>query len=1041
MTRLTAQTYTVAWLCALPLSELVVATAMLDEEHDAFSLLVHDENSYTYGSINGHNVVIACMPPGQPGKVSALKLVQPLNQSFPNLKIHLFVGIGSGVPRVPSPDNPEKDIHLGDVVIGWAEKPGVPGVVQWDLVRYLEDRNIEPLSTLDKPDRRILSALGLLLRNRILRRTRFPEHLKRLQKLASFSYPGLEHDKLFKSTYRHVGEPNCSSCESSQLTERLPRVNQDLIFHQGTIVSGDAIMNDPQRRDEISQRHHGALCFDMEAAGVMDHKRCLVIRGIADYADSHINFMWQNYAAGTAAAFAREFLFTIQPLEVNGIDSAAEIPLASFNTWHSNIAATSAPKVYFMVPFQRNRDLIGREEYIQKLETKLCVPNKHCRVALVGLGGIGKTRIALEYASKQENSDSVSVFWIHASTAERMEKAYREIAKEARLVGAEDPNVDQLRLVKKWLEREDSGKWVMIIDSADDEKLFFGEDEGRPDGLSSSYQPLGHYFPRRPNGSILLTTRNRKLGVKFAGARLTTVSGVIAIPEMSISESKSLLLKKLEENDYDDSDLTELVEILENLPLALVQAAAFIGENSQSIGEYLRTYRGSDSSKIKLLSQNFEDNDRDLESKNPVAVTWAISFEQIKRNNCRAAELLSLMSVFDREAIPKSLLMSDIEEVELEKALGTLKAFCLITPEKSRQAFSLHRLIYLATRNWLNVTGELNSWTRKALVLLSQLFPDGTYENREIWTAYLPHALTVLNSDQLPASENIAQAALEFDVSWAFRQKGDYNQAERMAQRSLDLREKVLGKKNLQTLSSLSSLAIMLSYQGKDEEAGKLHRRALSDYEKMLGKKHAETLKSKILGEEHPNTLGSIDNLALVLGYQGKYEAAERLHGRALGAREKILGEEHPDTLSSVDHLALVLGYQGKCEAAEELHRRALSAKEKILGKEHPDTLGSVNNLALVLGHQRKYEAAEELHRKTLSAQEKILGKEHPDTLGSVSNLAYLFHQRCQYQNALPLYQKACAAYEKTLGSDHRLTRQCAKNYSLLLDKMRMDSD
>ena len=366
MKRLTAQAYTVAWLCALPFSELVVATSMLDEEHQSLSPPTHDENSYTYGSINGHHVVIACLPPGQPGKVSASKLVQPLSQSFPNLKIHLFVGIGSGVPRIPPPEDPEKDIHLGDVVIGWAEQAGVPGVVQWDLVRYWKDGNTEPLGILDRPDRRLLNALGILLRNRILGRTRFPEHLRRLQDLSGFSHPGLEHDKLFRPTYHHVEGSDCSSHDHNQLAERPPRVNQDLIFHQGTIVSGDTVMKDPQMRDKISQKYHNALCFEMEAAGVMDDKSCLIIRGIADYADSHENGIWQNYAAGTAAAFAREFLFTIPPL-----------------------GDPSTAKVHFMVPIQGNRDLIGREQHIQSLETRLCVPYKHCRVALVGLGGIG----------------------------------------------------------------------------------------------------------------------------------------------------------------------------------------------------------------------------------------------------------------------------------------------------------------------------------------------------------------------------------------------------------------------------------------------------------------------------------------------------------------------------------------------------------------------------------------------------------------------------------------------------------------------------
>ena len=138
-----------------------------------------------------------------------------------------------------------------------------------------------------------------------------------------------------------------------------------------------------------------------------------------------------------------------------------------------------------------------------------------------------------------------------------MEKAYQEIAKRARLFAAEDPKVDQLQLVKRWLESKDSGDWVMIIDNADDENLLFGKDEGQADGPSSISSKLARYLPQHPNGSILLTTCNKKLGVKF-----TAAGGVITIPKMNVSESKRLLVEKLEEDYYDDNALTELVEVL-----------------------------------------------------------------------------------------------------------------------------------------------------------------------------------------------------------------------------------------------------------------------------------------------------------------------------------------------------------------------------------------------------------------------------------------------------------------------------------------------
>ena len=273
-----------------------------------------------YGSINHHNVVIACLPPGQPGKVSASRLVHPLSQSFPNIKIHLFVGIGGGVPRRPPPENAEEDIHLGDVVVGWAEQTGVPAVVQYDLIRREEDEKVHLLGTLDKPHRRLLNALGILLANHISQETKFEQHLERIRGLKGFSYPGLERDKLYKPTYRHDDGPDCSLCDPSHLVERKPRENKDLIFHQGTILSGDMVMKNAQLRDEISQAFYNAHCFEMEAAGVMDDTHCLIIRGIADYSDSHKNQSWQGYAAATAAAFAREFLYTIQPHDIKALE-------------------------------------------------------------------------------------------------------------------------------------------------------------------------------------------------------------------------------------------------------------------------------------------------------------------------------------------------------------------------------------------------------------------------------------------------------------------------------------------------------------------------------------------------------------------------------------------------------------------------------------------------------------------------------------------------------------------------------------------------
>ena len=326
--RLKRHDYTVAWLCALALSEQVAAINMLDEQHESLLQPADDKNTYIYGSIKDHNIIIACLPLGQPGTISASILVATLPKSFPNLRIHLLVGIGGGIPHDPPSMDPEKDIHLGDVVVGVAEQSGVHGVVQYDFERDHGAGNRELLGSLDKPDRRLLTALGLLFSLYLSGRSNFHLHLERLKGLKmDFRRPTFHEDRLYRSSCGHVDAgPNstgCGSCPADGLIPRNERLPPDPVIHQGQILSGNAVVRNTPRRDELRQRFPNARCFEMEAAGVMDQTHCLVIRGIADYADSHKNQHWQPYAAGTAAAFAREFLLIIQPQEVTDIDPVA----------------------------------------------------------------------------------------------------------------------------------------------------------------------------------------------------------------------------------------------------------------------------------------------------------------------------------------------------------------------------------------------------------------------------------------------------------------------------------------------------------------------------------------------------------------------------------------------------------------------------------------------------------------------------------------------------------------------------------------------
>lgn len=315
--------YTVGWLCALPPSELTAARRMLDRSHkDPGNRNLEDKNFYYFGEIGGHNVVLACLAPEKTGNLAAQKLVQPLKRSFPNMILHLFVGIGGGIPRNPSTRNPNEDIHLGDVVVGWPDRAGIPAIVQYDHCRYNLGGDIDLLSIIDKPNPQLLNALTPIISDREMGQMSYHHHLDKLRDLPGFQHPGLGNDTLFEADYGHVKADNpvetdypyCHRCDLLHAVKRPPRETMEPQFHQGTILSGSTVMKDGRMRDDLGKRHHNAICFEMEAAGVADDTHCLVIRGIADYADSHKYRSWQNYAAATAAAFARELLLNVRPV-------------------------------------------------------------------------------------------------------------------------------------------------------------------------------------------------------------------------------------------------------------------------------------------------------------------------------------------------------------------------------------------------------------------------------------------------------------------------------------------------------------------------------------------------------------------------------------------------------------------------------------------------------------------------------------------------------------------------------------------------------
>jgi nucleoside phosphorylase len=304
--------YTVGWVCALS-EELAAASAMLDELHEDLPRRQPDNNAYVLGNIGVHNVVIACLPQGESGTNSAATVATQMLSTFRSIKFGVIVGIGGGVP------SDINDIRLGDVVVSTPTN-AFGGVVQYDRGKIREDGLFERTGSLNSPPSAVRTALSKMKAIHVMNGSKIPEYLSEVERkhpnmsLLYTRHDGLD-DILFKAEYNHVNNnDNCSSCDAAQ---RVIRPHRDRpTIHYGLIASGNQVMRDAVARDKNSKGFGGVLCFEMEAAGLMNTFPCIVIRGISDYADSHKNKQWQKYAATVAAASAKELLGYISKQEV-----------------------------------------------------------------------------------------------------------------------------------------------------------------------------------------------------------------------------------------------------------------------------------------------------------------------------------------------------------------------------------------------------------------------------------------------------------------------------------------------------------------------------------------------------------------------------------------------------------------------------------------------------------------------------------------------------------------------------------------------------
>ena len=701
------------------------------------------------------------------------------------------------------------------------------------------------------------------------------------------------------------------------------------------------------------------------------------------------------------------------------------------------LLVASAPRAalppVWNVPYPRNPFFLGRESELAQVREQLKGGRTSAHalpVAISGLGGIGKTQLALEYVYRYHQGYQV-VLWARAESAEALVSSYRASASLLQLPEREAKEQEIIvQAVKAWLQTHRD--WLLILDNADELTL------------------LPDFLPPSTEGHLLLTTRATATGRLAQRLEIGTL----------LPEQGALFVLRRAAIIAPDATLQDASH--EERELALDQAGAYLEETGTNLATYWQLYQQR---RADLLRER-----RGLVADHPlpVATTWSVSCQRVEERNPAAADLLRLLAFLAPDAIAEEIITQGATHLGprlapvaadaylLGRAMEVLRAYSLVRQDPHAHTLSMHRLVQAVLRDSLTAE-ERKQWAVRAVLAVNAALPKVEFASWTAWERSLQQVLACAQWIEQEQIDSLEAARLLHQTGMYLTERGQYPAAEPLLQSALTLYQQEVGAEHLQTVTCLSNLARLSVLQGNYEQAEPLYKSALAVRERQLGVEHPETASSlnsladvyvhqskyqqaeplylralafreRHFGAEHPETASSLNNLGWLYREQGKYEQAERLLKRALSIRERHLGAEHPATLASCNNLARLYLRWGKYEEAERLLNEALVIRERRLGPEHPSTASNLNSLAELYQLQGRHEEAERLLKRALAIRERHLGAEHPDTASSLNNLAWLYRDQGRYEEAEPLLMRALAIRERRLGPEHPSTAQSLNN-------------
>jgi tetratricopeptide (TPR) repeat protein len=596
------------------------------------------------------------------------------------------------------------------------------------------------------------------------------------------------------------------------------------------------------------------------------------------------------------------------------------------------------------VPFQPNPFFTGRDLVLVELQTRLHRPGVAVRrVVLTGLGGVGKTSVAVEYVYRHH----VDYDLVWCVNGEQPASLFADLAALAAQFGlaADASQEAQVAALRSWLEHQQ--RWLVVLDNVD------------------APEAVAEWLPRSTTGHVVITSR--------AGVGWERLASVVPVEVLAPADAAGLLLARTDETGpVAEAAAATLAATLGGLPLALEQAGAYVATTGTvTLASYAELF-GTRAPELLRRGQP-------LDYQHTAATTWSLALERLRESQPAAVDLLTLASFVAPDDLPQPLLAAHApglpeplasvaaDPLALADAVATLRRYSLV--RVVADGLYVHRLLQTVVQAGLDIDAQ-QAWAAVAVRLLRAALP---FESEQVvnWPEcerLLPHALAVADYGQRLEVESerwlwlLAQSALYL---WS---RGQYEQALPLQEKALAGYRRVLGDDHPATLASMSHLAETRRALGALHGARELHEQTLA-------------ARRRVLGHEHPDTLGSMNNLALTRRDLGDLQGAHHLFEETLAARRRVLGEDHPDTLWSMNSLAVTRHGLGDLQSARALHEQTLAARRRVLGDDHPNTLWSMNNLAETRRTTGDLQGARQLHEEALAGYRRVLGGDHPHTL------------------------------------------------------------